>query len=106
MSATRFQPNPFAYNGRVAVALVPCLATSAMVGGPMVMACLCVGGMVCYLFDALQYREGAFTCSWATLIAANIAFYASLLTSSDAPVLLQLGLLFANLVVTILAGMW
>lgn len=106
MSSTRFTPNAFQYNGRVALALLPCLATSAVVGGPMVIACLTVGSMVVYLMDALQYREGAFTCSWAMLIAANIAFFFSLLTTSDAPVFLQLGLLFANLLLTVLSGMW
>lgn len=80
---------PRRYNGRVAAALLPCLLTVAAVGGASVLACLTVGAMVVYLMDALQYREGAFTCAWLTLAATNVSFTVALLATSDAPVGLQ-----------------
>ncbi|MEW5314893.1 MAG: hypothetical protein WDW38_006355 [Sanguina aurantia] len=87
---SRFCPAPFAYNGRVAAALLPCLAIAAAIGGSMVAAILLVGAMVIYLMDSLQYREGAFTSAWATLAIATGAFLFAL-TESDAPLPLVLG---------------
>ncbi|GLC46128.1 hypothetical protein PLESTB_001193000 [Pleodorina starrii] len=103
---TRFTPADFKYNGRVALALLPCLATVATIGGASVLSCLTVGAMVVYLMDALQYREGAFTCAWLTLAAADVAFTMSLLTTSDAPVALQICMIFSMLFLSVLTGMW
>ncbi|KAG2447194.1 hypothetical protein HYH02_007936 [Chlamydomonas schloesseri] len=105
-STTRFTPADFKYNGRVAAALLPCLLTVAAVGGASVLACLTVGAMVVYLMDALQYREGAFTCAWLTLAATNVSFTVSLLATSDAPVGLQVLMLFSTIALTVLTGMW
>ncbi|EFJ42255.1 hypothetical protein VOLCADRAFT_97706 [Volvox carteri f. nagariensis] len=103
---TRFTPADFKYNGRVALALLPCLLTVAIIGGVSVLSCLTIGAMVVYLMDALQYREGAFSGAWLTLACANVAFTVSLLTSSDAPVILQICMIFAMLFLSILTGMW
>lgn len=103
---TRFTPADFKYNGRVALALLPCLLTVAVVGGASVLSCLTVGAMVVYLMDALQYREGAFTCAWLTLACADVAFTLSLLTTSDAPVILQICMIFAMMFLSGLTGMW
>ncbi|MEW5297524.1 MAG: hypothetical protein WDW36_000729 [Sanguina aurantia] len=102
---SRFRPAPFAYNGRAAAALLPCLAIAAATGGSMVAATLLVGAMVTYLMDALQYREGAFTSAWATLAIATGTFLFAL-TESDAPVPLVLGTAAAMGLAALLAGMW
>ncbi|GFR52565.1 hypothetical protein Agub_g15155, partial [Astrephomene gubernaculifera] len=105
-ATSRFTPADFKYNGRVALALLPCLLTMATIGGASVLSCLTIGAMVVYLMDALQYREGAFSCAWLTLLCADVAFTFSLLSSSDAPVLLQLFMIFATLFLSALTGMW
>jgi hypothetical protein len=46
MSAARFVANDFQHNGRVALALVPCLAVAAAIGGHAATAALAVGAMV------------------------------------------------------------
>ncbi|KAG2493679.1 hypothetical protein HYH03_008193 [Edaphochlamys debaryana] len=106
VATTRFTPADFKYNGRVALALIPCLLTVATIGGLSVLACLTVGAMVVYLMDALQYREGAFSCAWLTLACAYITFSLSLLTTSDAPIVLQLCMMFSALFLCGLTGMW
>ena len=104
--SSRFTPNSFQYNGRVAIALVPCLVVACIVGGKPVLAALSIGAMTSYIMDALQYREGAFTCAWLTLTFADIAFVYALLTSSDAPVPLQVAMVFTMGAVAALSGMW
>ncbi|KXZ48748.1 hypothetical protein GPECTOR_25g332 [Gonium pectorale] len=105
-ATSRFAPGPFRYNGRVAAALLPCLLTVAVIGGTPVLACLTLGAMVVYLMDALGYREGAFSCIWVTLASAAVAFAATLLSTSDAPVGLQIGMLFAMTALCALTGAW
>jgi hypothetical protein len=106
-STLRFTPNSFAYNGRVAVALVPSLIVAAALGGKLVAGVLTVGCMVAYILDALQYREGAFTAVWATLGLADIGLVVNVILKAEGrPWLLtgasivMLGALF------VLSGMW
>eukprot|EP00798_Chlamydomonas_sp_ICE-L_P021511 gene21511-28494_t len=73
-SSKGYVPNDFQYNGRVALALVPCLAITASLGGHSVMVTLAVGFMISYMMDVMQYREGALTCSWLTLAIMNVTF--------------------------------
>lgn len=103
---SRFVPNSFQHNGRVASALLPCLATAAVIGGTPVVVSLTVGAMVCYMMDALQYREGTFTCTWLTLGIADAAFIYSLVTTSEAPAVLTVAMVFAMGAVVALAGGW
>eukprot|EP00983_Pelagomonas_calceolata_P017395 545444-Pelagomonas_calceolata.AAC.5 len=49
---------------------------------------------------ALLFREGAFACSWFTLVATHTVFAVSLFASSDAPIFLLSSLFFAA------AGEW
>ena len=58
------------------------------------------------MMDVMQYREGAFTCSWLTLGFTNVAFIYSMATASEAPLGLVLALIFANCCVIGLTGMW
>lgn len=69
--SSRYIPNDFAYNGRVALALVPSLAAACLIGGRPVITTLTLGCMVTYLMDAMQFREGAFTCSWLTWVSGR-----------------------------------
>lgn len=58
------------------------------------------------MMDTLQYREGAFTCSWLTLAATHLTFLASLALTSEASVFMIIGLTFSMAAVTGLSGMW
>ncbi|KAF5835484.1 hypothetical protein DUNSADRAFT_7324 [Dunaliella salina] len=52
------------------------------------------------------FREGAFACSWFTLVATHTVFAVSLFASSDAPIFLLSSLFFAAAGAAALAGMW
>lgn len=65
-------PNTYRYNGQTAFALVPALLVLAGFGGQVVMGTFMVGGMITYILDAMQYREGSFASLWITLVAANL----------------------------------
>ncbi|GLI61232.1 hypothetical protein VaNZ11_003532, partial [Volvox africanus] len=47
-----------------------------------------------------------FTCAWLTLACSDVAFTVSLLTGSDAPVMLQICMVFAMIFLSFLTGMW
>jgi hypothetical protein len=67
---------------------------------------LSIGAMITYFMDAMQYREGAMTCVWGTLVATDAAFVFSLFATSAAPVWLQIGLMCAMGATTVLSGIW
>ncbi|KAH9328708.1 hypothetical protein KI387_000816, partial [Taxus chinensis] len=72
---SRFSPSAtFEYNGRIAIALVPCAVLLLEMGGVAVMATLTVGLMISYILDALQLKQGAFFGIWSTLIISQLAF--------------------------------
>ncbi|KAF8047123.1 hypothetical protein N665_3197s0009 [Sinapis alba] len=104
---SRFTPSSFAYNGRIALALVPCAAFLLDLGGAPVIATLTVGLLISYIVDSLDVKLGAFLGIWMTLITAQIAFFfsSSLLSSFNS---LPLGLLAAFLCAetTFLIGCW
>lgn len=106
MSSKRFVPGNFQYNIQVAGALAPCLAVTAAIGGKPVMATMAIGAMISYMMDTLQFREGAFTCSWLTLVATHLAFVSSLVFTSEAAVLMVIGLTFSMAAVVTLTGIW
>ncbi|CDY09793.1 BnaC09g43680D [Brassica napus] len=106
-SNSRFSPSSFAYNGRIALALVPCAAFLLDLGGAPVIATLTVGLLISYIVDSLDVKFGAFLGIWMSLITAQIAFFfsSSLLSSFNS---LPLGLLAAFLCAetTFLIGCW
>uniref|UniRef100_M4CX85 No exine formation 1 n=1 Tax=Brassica campestris TaxID=3711 RepID=M4CX85_BRACM len=106
-SNSRFSPSSFAYNGRIALALVPCAAFLLDLGGAPVIATLTVGLLISYIVDSLDVKFGAFLGIWMTLITAQIAFFfsSSLLSAFNS---LPLGLLAAFLCAetTFLIGCW
>ncbi|XP_010556079.1 PREDICTED: uncharacterized protein LOC104825454 [Tarenaya hassleriana] len=107
MANSRFSPSSFAYNGRIAVALAPCVAFLLDLGGAPVVATLTIGLMISYIVDSLNVKFGAFLGIWMSLIAAQISFFftSSLVSSfNSAP----LGLLAAFLCAetTFLIGCW
>lgn len=80
--STRFAPNTFQYNGRIAAALLPCLAVAALLGGQPVLAIFSVGAMLAYIMDALTYREGALAAAWATLGLSGIVLAIKVVASA------------------------
>ena len=58
------------------------------------------------MMDTLQYREGAFTCSWITLGTTQLTFLYSLIATSEAPGLLVAVLAAAMAASAGLVGMW
>ncbi|KAJ4882902.1 no exine formation 1 [Raphanus sativus] len=104
---SRFSPSSFAYNGRIALALVPCAAFLLDLGGAPVIATLTVGLLISYVLDSLDVKLGAFLGIWTSLIAAQLAFFFSspLLSSFDS---LPLAFLAAFLCAetTFLVGCW
>eukprot|EP00898_Chlorokybus_atmophyticus_P000526 jgi/Chlat1/1474/Chrsp12S02013 len=110
-SGGRYAPGDFRYNGRAAVALVPCLlllaGTSSLVG-PI----LLVGLMVTHLLDTLHLKEPALLSAWLALAATNLAvlFRQVLLCGSafpaGRPLLLSILLLLLSGQVLFLSGAW
>jgi hypothetical protein len=80
----------FAHNARLAAALVPAAAFLLDLGGLPVFAVLAIGLAASYLLDALQLRQGAFFTVWASIIAADVAFFFSASLSSAAAASLPL----------------
>jgi hypothetical protein len=76
-SRSRFSASFFAHNTRIALALAPCAAFLLDLGGAPVVAILTLGLMIAYIIDSLNFKSGAFFCVWASLIAAQIAFFFS-----------------------------
>ena len=80
----------FQYNGRVALALLPCLAVLAGYGGPPVAGILLVGGAAVYILDALRYKEGSFAAAWLTMGLANAGvLFGTLVTGEERSMLLS-----------------
>ncbi|XP_010419915.1 PREDICTED: uncharacterized protein LOC104705589 [Camelina sativa] len=104
---SRFSPSSFAYNGRIAIALVPCAAFLLDLGGAPVVATLTIGLLISYIVDSLNVKFGGFLGIWMSLIAAQISFFfsSSLLSSFNS---VPLGLLAAFLCAetTFLIGCW
>lgn len=84
--------NAFQYNGRVALALLPCLAVLAGYGGGTVAGILLVGGAATYVLDALRNKEGAFSAAWLTMGLANagMLFDALIAGEQDRPLVLSI----------------
>ncbi|GKU96294.1 hypothetical protein SLEP1_g9543 [Rubroshorea leprosula] len=74
---SRFSPSSFAYNTRLALALVPCAAFLLDLGGSPVVIILTIGLMLTYIIDSLNFKSGAFFGVWFSLLAAQIAFFFS-----------------------------
>ncbi|KAG2274033.1 hypothetical protein Bca52824_056588 [Brassica carinata] len=92
-SNSRFSPSSFAYNGRIALALVPCAAFLLDLGGAPVIATLTVGLLISYIVDSLDVNSD------------RLLLLLSLLSSFGS---LPLGLLAAFLCAetTFLVGCW
>ncbi|KAF8058100.1 hypothetical protein HT031_005760 [Scenedesmus sp. PABB004] len=106
-SGVRFSPGPFKYNLRLAAVLGPALLVAAGLGGRGVLGVFTVGAMLWYIMDAMQYREGAFTVGWGTLVLAQAGVTLNLLLSLGArpPALTLLVVLLSGALLS-LAGMW
>ena len=78
-AATQYSPNAFAYNGRVALALVPAVMYLIGAGGNVSVYIITIGSMIAYLLDALRVREGALVAVWLTLLVV----YFGLLFAGD-----------------------
>lgn len=102
---------PFAYNARVALALVPATAFLLDLGGAPVSVVLTVGLLVAYILDSLRLKSAAFFAVWFSLIAAQLAFFVSASSSiassssvSSFPLTALALLLCAE--ITFLIGLW
>ncbi|CAF1884148.1 unnamed protein product [Brassica napus] len=103
----RFSPSSFAYNARIATALVPCAAFLLDLGGAPVIATLTIGLLISYVVDSLSVKLGAFFGIWMSLLAAQISFFFSspLFSSFNSiPLSLLAALLCAE--TTFLIGCW
>ena len=76
-SRSRFSASSFAHNTHIALALAPCAAFLLDLGGAPVVATLTLGLMITYILDSLNFKPGAFFGVWASLIAAQVAFFFS-----------------------------
>nr|VDD19097.1 unnamed protein product [Brassica oleracea] len=106
-NAPRFSPSSFAYNARIATALVPCAAFLLDLGGAPVIATLTIGLLISYVVDSLSVKLGAFLGIWMSLLAAQISFFFSspLFSSFNSiPLSLLAALLCAE--TTFLIGCW
>lgn len=103
----RFAPNGFQYNGRVAIALVPCVILLLGVGGKPVLATLTVGLMVSYILDSLHLKQGAMFGIWGALFATGFAMILSGSTfSSSASITLHILAFFVSFQLMFLIGVW
>ena len=59
----------FAYDARVAHALVPALIVALGSGGTPAFACTAVGALLAYTLDVLRMAEAALAVVWLTLLA-------------------------------------
>ena len=106
-SRSRFSASSFAHNTRIALALAPCAAFLLDLGGAPVVATLTLGLMIAYILDSLNFKPGAFFGVWASLIAAQVAFFFSsslILTFNSIPLGLLAALLCAQ--TNFLIGAW
>lgn len=106
---SRFAPNPFQYNGRVALAVVPALAVLLGAGGQTVSGTLCIGLMVTYILDALGMKEGAFAGVWVSLGGTILAFAlsgAAFGSGQERPVVLSALILLTGNFVGFVGGVW
>jgi len=106
-SRSRFSASSFAHNSRIALALVPCAAFLLDLGGAPVVATLTLGLMIAYILDSLNFKSGAFFGVWASLIAAQVAFFFSsslIFTFNSIPLGLLAALLCAQ--TNFLIGAW
>nr|POE85871.1 hypothetical protein CFP56_18219 [Quercus suber] len=74
---SRFSATSFAYNARIAIALIPCAAFLLDLGGTAVLATLTVGLMVSYILDSLNFKPAAFFSVWLSLLFSQFAFFFS-----------------------------
>ncbi|KAG0465526.1 hypothetical protein HPP92_019690 [Vanilla planifolia] len=111
-SVSRLQAPPsFAYNVRIALALIPAAVFLLDLGGAPVAVVLTVGLMVSYILDSVRLKSAAFFAVWFSLVAAQIAFFAaasSSLTASSSISSLPLTALALLLCAetTFLIGVW
>ncbi|GKU92934.1 hypothetical protein SLEP1_g6588 [Rubroshorea leprosula] len=104
---SRFSPSSFAYNTRLALALVPCAAFLLDLGGSAVVIILTIGLMITYIIDSLNFKSGAFFSVWFSLLAAQIAFFfSSSLYSSFNSIPLSLLAAFLCAETNFLIGVW
>ncbi|KAL8130660.1 hypothetical protein V2J09_019815 [Rumex salicifolius] len=97
----------FAYNGRLAVALVPCAAFLLDLGGTPVLATLALGLLISYILDSLNFKPGAFFGVWFSLLASQIAFFfSSSLVSTFNSLPLALLSVFLCAETNFLIGVW
>lgn len=106
---TRFTPNSFQYNVRVAIALVPSAILLLGVGGNTVLSVLTVGLMMSYILDLLQLKQGAFFGTWGTLFAVVVSLLfngTSFTSSTSGSHVLYLLTLFTSFLLLFLIGVW
>ncbi|GBG84594.1 hypothetical protein CBR_g38877 [Chara braunii] len=104
---SRFSPNPFQYNGRVALALIPCLLVVLGDAGQVAVGTLTIGLLITYILDVFDMKEGSFFALWLTamgvsvsLILAGVGFFPFL---SRTVYMLFLG---SSVAVVFLAALW
>ncbi|CAM6093060.1 unnamed protein product [Calypogeia fissa] len=106
---TRFTPNSFQYNARVAIALMPSAILLLGVGGNAVLSVITVGLMIAYILDLIQLKQGAFFGTWGTLFAVVVALLfngTSFTTSTSGSHVLYLITLFTSFLLLFLIGVW
>lgn len=105
--STRFAPNTFQYNGRVAASLLPCVIVLLGAGGTPVLATLLAGLMLSYILDALQLKNGAFLGVWGSFFATGVALIVTGIGSGPhIPPILSGLIVLTSLHVVFLCGVW
>ncbi|XP_061359475.1 uncharacterized protein LOC133303571 isoform X1 [Gastrolobium bilobum] len=103
-------PSAFAYNYRIAIALIPSAAFLLDLGGTTVVATLVVGLMISYILDSLNLKPAAFFGVWFSLIFAQLAFFftasSSLFAAFNSSVSLAVLAAFFCAHTNFLVGVW
>ncbi|KAL2652734.1 hypothetical protein R1flu_020862 [Riccia fluitans] len=106
---TRFTPNSFQYNARVAIGLVPSAILLLGVGGRPILGVLTVGLMISYILDSLQLRQGAFFGIWGTLLSTMLALVftgASFSAAASVSTVMYILTLLVSFYLIFLIGVW
>ncbi|KFM25480.1 hypothetical protein F751_0507 [Auxenochlorella protothecoides] len=107
LPSTPPKPIGFAYNERVAAALLPSLIILAGFDGGSMASILMVGGMAVYILDTLRQKEMAFGVAWATLgLALLAAASGKLFLASEMPGILAALVLLITAACLALTGLW
>jgi hypothetical protein len=103
----RFTPLSFAYNGRVALALLPATVLLASAAGTPGVGIALVGAMLTYLLDLLRMGEGALGCVWVSLVSVYLSLvFGTGVHAPHRPPLLEVVMLLGLGQTLFLLGVW